>query len=177
MNLSAKAKKIKAIFLDVDGVLTDGRMGYDNNGNEIKFYHTRDGHGIKLALRSGLIVGILSGRECEANRRRAKELGLTFCREKCHDKGVGFKELAKEYNLSYDECMYIGDDVIDIPPMRLAGVAVAVADCDELLLEVADMVTKRCGGFGAVREAINWLLKEQGTYNEQVIEKYLTSEL
>ena len=177
MSLSAKAKKIKAIFLDVDGVLTDGRMGYDNSGNEIKFYHTRDGHGIKLAMRSGLIVGILSGRECEANRRRAKELGLTFCREKCHDKGIGFKELVQEYNLAYDECMYIGDDVIDIPPMRLAGISVAVADCDELVAEVADLITERRGGFGAVREAINWLLKEQGTYTEQVIDKYLKSEL
>ena len=177
MSLSNRAKKIKAIFLDVDGVLTDGRMGYDNCGNEIKFYHTRDGHGIKLAVRSGLIVGILSGRECEANRRRAKELGLTFCREKCHDKGEGFKELAKEFNLEYDECLYIGDDVIDIPPMRLAGIAAAVADCDELVADVADIVTKNRGGFGAVREVINWLLKEQGTYTEVLIDKYLKSEL
>lgn len=177
MNLSDKAKKIKAIFLDVDGVLTDGRMGYDNSLNEIKFYHTRDGHGIKLAMRSGLIVGILSGRECEANRRRAKELGLSFCKEKCLDKGIGFKELLKEFKLAPEECLYIGDDVIDVPPMRLAGIAVVVADGEDVLDKVADFRTKNRGGFGAVREVINWLLQEQGSFEQVVMDKYFNSEI
>ena len=173
MNLSDKAKKIKVIVLDIDGVLTDGRFGYDSNSeNEIKFFHARDGHGIKLAMRAGLKVGVLSGRVSIANRKRAAELGLDFCKEKCHDKGAGFLELIAELGVSAEECLYIGDDVIDARPMAMAGVAVVVNDGEDILDKVADFRTAARGGYGAVREVVNWLLKEQGLYQSVVMDKY-----
>jgi len=149
--------EIKAIVCDVDGVLTDGRIGYRDDGNEIKFFHVRDGHGIVLALRAGLKVGILSGRRSLANETRAKELKLSFVYEGCHDKAEGFKTLLAEQGLKPEECMYIGDDVVDIPPMRMAGLGVAVADGVEELDRVCHYRTKCAGGRGAVREAIEFL--------------------
>ena len=129
-------RKIKAVVLDVDGVLTDGRAGYGAE-EEIKFFHLRDGHWMRMALRTGLKVGILSGRGSRANRRRAEELGLSFCYENCKDKLEGFERLLAEHSLRAEECLYIGDDVIDMPVMRRAGVAVAVADGVPELDEVA----------------------------------------
>ena len=115
-------RKIKAVVLDVDGVLTDGRAGYGAE-EEIKFFHLRDGHWMRMALRTGLKVGILSGRGSRANRRRAEELGLSFCYENCKDKLEGFERLLAEHSFRAEECLYIGDDVIDMPVMRRAGVA------------------------------------------------------
>lgn len=173
MNLSDKAKKIKVIVLDIDGVLTDGRFGYDNNPeNEIKYFHARDGHGITLAKRAGFKIGVLSGRRCAANSKRAAELKFDFCKEACHDKGTGFKEILSELGVSADECLYIGDDVVDAPPMAMAGVAVTVSDGEDILDKVADFRTNAKGGHGAVREVINWLLKEQGLYQTYVMDRY-----
>lgn len=173
MNLQEKCSKIKAIILDVDGVLTDGRIGYRGDSEEdLKFYDVRDGHGIKLALRSGLKVGILSGRQSGANRKRAEELELTFIYEKVKDKGEGLKTLLAEHGLSPEECMYIGDDVVDIPPMKRCGFSVAVANGVVELDLVADYRTRNDGGRGAVREAIELLLKEQGKW-DGIIQRYL----
>ena len=173
MTLSDKAKKIKVIVLDIDGVLTDGRFGYDNSSeNEIKFFHARDGHGITLARRAGLKVGVLSGRICAANRKRAAELNFDFCKENCHSKGEGFQELIAELGVNADECLYIGDDVVDALPMSMAGVSVVVNDGEDILDKVADFRTETKGGHGAVREVINWLLKEQGLYQTFVMERY-----
>lgn len=127
MTRSDKLRKIKAVVLDVDGVLTDGRAGFGGE-NEIKFFHLRDGHWMKLAIRAGLKVGLLSGRGAKANRQRAGELGLSFCYENCKDKLEAFEKMLAEQGLSAEECLYMGDDVIDMPPMRRAGVGVVVAD-------------------------------------------------
>ncbi|MDD3885689.1 MAG: HAD-IIIA family hydrolase [Victivallaceae bacterium] len=162
--------KIRAVVLDVDGVLTDGRSGY-GLGEEVKFFNLRDGHWIKLAMRAGLKVGILSGRSSRANRDRAAELGLSFIYENCKDKLAGFMKLLEEQSLRPDECFYMGDDLVDMPVMRRAGVAVAVADAVPELDEVADWRTKLGGGHGAVYEAIRRLLIEQGKY-EEVTERY-----
>lgn len=170
MTRNANFLKIKAVVLDVDGVLTDGRSGYSDDG-EIKFFNMKDGHWMKMAMRTGLKVGMLSGRSCEANRRRAEELGLSFCYENCKDKLESFRKLLKELELKADECMYLGDDVIDMPVMKRAGVAVAVADAVPELDEVADFRTKLPGGHGAVYEAIRRLLQEQGKL-DQVMERY-----
>ncbi len=173
MKLHEKALEIKAIVLDIDGVLTDGRIGYGSGSDdEIKFFDVRDGHGIKLAARSGLQVGILSGRSSKANRARAAELGMDFLYEGMKDKLEGFRLLLKERGLSAKGCLYVGDDLIDMPPMREAGVAVAVADAVKELDLVADFRTKALGGRGAVRETIEWLLKEQGKW-DSAIRKYM----
>ena len=165
-----KLADIRALILDIDGVLTDGRVGYGAD-DKIKFFNYRDGHWIKMALRAGLIVGALSGAECAANRRRTGELGFSFCYEKVTDKLAGFERVLAEWKLAPHECMYMGDDVIDMPPMRRAGVAVAVADAVPELDEVADWRTRLGGGHGAVCEAIRELLRAQGKLDQQ-LERY-----
>ena len=173
MNLPRNISDIKAVVLDVDGVLTDGRIGYGGGSpREIKFFDVRDGQGIRLALRAGLQVGILSGRKSQANRVRAKELGLSFLYEGCLDKLAGWEQMLADLGLKPEECMYIGDDVVDMPPMRRAGFPVAVADAAPELDSVAMYRTQHFGGRGAVREAIEILLKGQGKW-DSVLEKYM----
>ena len=156
-----KLRKIRAVVLDVDGVLTDGRVGYDGE-RKIKFFNYRDGHWMKLAIRAGILVGMLSGAQSPANAQRADELGLSFLREGVKDKLAGFEQLVSELHLAPEECLYMGDDVIDMPPMRRAGVAVAVRDAVPELDEVADWRTKTPGGHGAVCEVVHELLAAQG---------------
>ena len=166
MTLHDKALPVKAIVLDIDGVLTDGRIGYGcGSTEEIKFFHVRDGHGIVLARRAGLRVGILSGRASFANEHRAKELKLDFFYTGILDKKEGFDRLLREQNLAPEECMYIGDDIVDARPMALCGLAVAVGDAVPELDRVADLRTRHAGGQGAVREAIEFLLKEQNRWD------------
>ena len=169
---SEALNKIKAIVLDIDGVLTDGRIGYGGGSNvEIKYFHVRDGHALKLAMRAGIRVGILSGRNSATNEIRAKELGLQFCYHGILDKRTGFLQLLEEQNLLPEECMYIGDDLVDMPPMRMAGFAVAVGDAVPELDDVAHYRTHLNGGQGAVREAVEILLKGQNKW-KSVIERY-----
>ena len=170
MTQSDKIRKIKAIVLDVDGVLTDGRSGFGGE-NEIKFFHLRDGHWMKLAMRAGLKVGMLSGRSAKANRLRAEELGLTFCYENCKDKLEAFLKMLDEQGLLPEECLYMGDDVIDLPPMRHAGVGVTVADGVPELDEAALWRTTAPGGHGAVAEVVRVVLSEQGKL-DGVLERY-----
>lgn len=171
MNWSEKCNKITTVVLDVDGVLTDGRIGYRDNGDEIKFFHVRDGHGLKLAQRAGLKVGILSGRKSKANATRAAELKMDFLYEDCKDKDAGFTRLLEEQQLLPEQCMYIGDDVVDARPMARCGLAVAVGDAVPELNAIADLRTKAEGGRGAVREAVEFLLKEQGKWSK-LMERY-----
>ena len=167
-----KIDKIKALVLDIDGVLTDGRLGY-SAGDEIKFFHARDGHGIKMAIRGGILVGVLSGRVAESNRKRAKELGFSFFYEGQKDKRKAFELLLKEQNLKADECLYMGDDVVDLPPMLKSGIAVTVADAPEYMDKYCDFRTVKGGGQGAVREVIDWLLMKQGKWDQQM-ERYIS---
>lgn len=164
--------KIKVIVLDVDGVLTDGRIGYHADGHEIKFFHVRDGHGLKLAMRAGLKVGILSGRRSAANETRAGELGLNFIYQGCKDKRTAFETMLADQHVTAEEVMYVGDDLVDMPPMRMAGFAVAVADAVPELDAVAHYRTALPGGQGAVREAVEYLLKGQDKW-DSVLERYL----
>ena len=172
MTLHDKAGKIAAVVLDIDGVLTDGMLGYGDH-DEIKFFHVRDGHGIKLAMRAGLKIGALSGRAAEANRRRAEELGFDFIYEGEKNKREAFQRLLAEQQLTAEVCLYIGDDVVDIPVMRRAGLAATVADAPEELDSYCDLRAKLPGGRGAVREILEWLLKEQGKWDD-LMQRYLS---
>lgn len=165
MRLREKALIVKVVVLDIDGVLTDGRVGYAEN-DEVKFFHVRDGHGIKLAKRAGLKIGALSGRSAAANRRRAAELDFDFCYEGRKNKLEAFKELLAELDVGPEECLFIGDDVVDMPVLREAGVAVAVFDAASELDSVCDFRSEKNGGAGAVREILEWLLKTQGKWND-----------
>ena len=171
MSWSEKCSKITTIILDVDGVLTDGRIGSRDNGDEIKFFDVKDGHGIVLARRAGLKVGILSGRKSKANAVRAAELKLDFFYEGCLNKNEGLTHLLESEGLKPEECMYIGDDLVDAPPMARCGVAVAVGDGVPELDALADFRVKAPGGRGAVREAVEVLLKEQGKWSK-LLERY-----
>ncbi|NOY75181.1 MAG: HAD hydrolase family protein [Kiritimatiellaeota bacterium] len=163
---------VKALLLDIDGVLTDARFGYDGTENEIKFFHARDGHGIKLALRSGLKVGMLSGRASGANRKRAGELGLSFFYEGEKDKLDAFQRLLAESGLKAADFLYVGDDLVDVPVFKMTGVSATVADAPDYMDEYCDFRTTLPGGHGAVREIVERILKGQNRWSD-VAQKYI----
>lgn len=158
------AKKIKLLILDVDGVLTDGSIILDGNDNELKSFHVRDGHGIKMAMRAGIRVAIITGRSSKVVERRARELGIKEVFQKCHDKMAAYGQLAEKFSLNDSEIAYVGDDVVDIPVLKTCGFAVAVADADEEINAFVQMITKQCGGRGAVREVCDFILKAKGLW-------------
>ena len=161
-SLQSKAKKIKLLLLDVDGVLTDGRIILDNQGNEYKAFYVRDGHGIKLAQKAGIMVGIITGRISEVVNVRARELGIQEVHQGAHEKIAVYDALLSKYGFRDDEVAYIGDDIVDSDIFKRVGIAAAVADADPAVKPQANMVTKAAGGRGAVREVINLILKSQG---------------
>ena len=161
-SVQAKAKKIKLLLLDVDGVLTDGRIILDNQGNELKAFHVRDGHGIKMAQRAGIIVGIITGRKAEVVNVRARELGIQEVHQGSHNKIAAYDSILSKYGLRDDAVAYMGDDVVDLDIFKRTGFAVTVADADPAVKPYVDLVTKEAGGRGAVREFINLILKHQG---------------
>ena len=161
-SLQAKAKKIKMLLLDVDGVLSDGRIILDNQGNELKAFHVRDGHGIKLAQRAGITIGIITGRKAEVVNVRARELGIEEVHQGALEKIGVYEAVLAKYGLLDEEAAFIGDDIVDVGILKRVGLAVAVADCDPAVKPFVNMVTKTAGGRGAVREVINFLLKAQG---------------
>jgi 3-deoxy-D-manno-octulosonate 8-phosphate phosphatase (KDO 8-P phosphatase) len=160
------AKKIKLLILDVDGVLTDGSIILDNEGNEYKSFHVRDGHGIKMLIRAGVKVAIITGRYSKVVSRRAKELGITEVFQKCFDKNAVFTALIEKYALSEGEVAYVGDDIVDAPIMKRAGLPISVADGDDELKKFALLVTKHRGGRGAVREVTDLILKAKGLWEK-----------
>ena len=171
MKLNEKTKNIKLIILDVDGVLTDGSIYLDQDGREIKRFHARDGSGIKFAIRSGLIVAIISGRSSPVVDKRAEELGIKEVYQLAKIKLKPYKELLKKYKLKDDEVAYIGDDVLDLGIMRRVAFAVAVADAHPEVKETADYVCQLPGGNGAVREMIEIILTAQNKW-DKIMERY-----
>ncbi len=150
--------RVQLLVLDVDGVLTDGRLYYGARGESLKVFHVRDGHGIKEVAAAGITVAIISGRKSAAVARRARELGIRHVTQGATDKLASLTKLAKARSLSLDQCACVGDDTPDAPILKVAGVAIAVADAHRDALAAADLVTSRPGGSGAVREVCDWLL-------------------
>lgn len=165
------ARHIKLVILDVDGVLTDGSIILDNEENEFKSFHVRDGHGIKMLKKAGLIVAMITGRQSKVVERRARELGITEVFQRCHDKRVIYRHLIEKYSIDSGEVAFIGDDVVDLPLLHGAGFSVAVADAAEEAKSAAMMITKNKGGRGAVREVSDFLLKAKGLW-EGIIDEY-----
>ena len=163
--MAADLAKIKLLLLDVDGVMTDGRITYDNDGGETKSFDVKDGHGLKLVQRAGIRVGIITGRQSSIVARRAAELGIELVYQGVKDKSLPFREILEKLALSPEEVAYVGDDVVDLPIMRQVGFAATVADAVDDVKPYAHMVTKRCGGRGAVREVCDFLLKESGRWS------------
>ncbi len=166
-----RLKPIKLLILDVDGVMTDGRIIYDANGVESKFFNVKDGHGIKMLQRSGVQVGIISGRESTVVTNRAAELGITLVYQRALNKIGPFEEILKSTGFQDHEVAYMGDDILDVPVMRRVGFAAAPADAVVDVLPHVHFVTRNRGGWGAVREVCDFLLKVQGTW-DAVTERY-----
>jgi len=157
--------RIELLLLDVDGVLTDGEVVYTDAGQEIKAFHVRDGSGIKYWRRSGKRVAILSGRTSPVVTRRAAELGIDLVVQGADNKLLALARMLSEAGLRPDQVCAVGDDLPDLPVLTHCGLAVAVADAVPELKESADFVTTLAGGRGAVREAIEWLMRGQGTWD------------
>ncbi len=164
----SKAKSIVLLLLDVDGVLTDGRIIIDDRGVETKHFHVRDGQGISLLLRSGIDVGIITSRSSQSVRHRANELGIGLVRQGVRDKLATYNEIKRRRALKDNQIAYIGDDIVDLAILRQAGLAVSVADAWPGLGSVVDYVTNAKGGAGAVREVAELLMKVQGKWTAAI---------
>lgn len=171
MNLADKCTAIRLILSDVDGVLTDGRLVYDNAGVESKQFHIRDGQGIRLWQQAGLHFGIITARTSEIVKLRAEELGIAIVRQGAQDKLAAVRDIATEHGLSLSAVCYIGDDLPDLAPIQSVGLGVAVADAAEEVRQAATYVTSQPGGRGAVRELVELILKNTGRW-ETTIRKY-----
>lgn len=161
-----RMRNIRLLLLDVDGVLTDGRIIYDHNGVETKQFHVRDGHGLKLLQRAGIQVGIITGRQSEVVALRARELGIELVFQGAKNKLEPFRRILQQTGLRPEQVAYAGDDLIDLPVLRQVGCAFTVADAVEELFPYVDYVTRRPGGAGAVREICDLLLKQSGCWSE-----------
>ena len=156
-----KARAIKLLLLDVDGVLTDGRIILDDRGVETKHFDVRDGQGIVSLMRAGIEVGLITARNSKAVRYRAKELGLRIVRQGIKNKATTYGEIRRQSGLADTQIAYIGDDIGDVEILRRVGLAVTVKDGWEEIFRSVDYVTERPGGRGAVREVAELLLKAQ----------------
>jgi 3-deoxy-D-manno-octulosonate 8-phosphate phosphatase (KDO 8-P phosphatase) len=166
LKLAARAAQIELLLLDVDGVLTDGSIIYTAEGVELKRFHVRDGSGLKFWHNLGKRSAIISGRASTAVELRAVELGISPVFQGCSDKRTAFDQLLAETGLVPEQVCAIGDDLPDLPILRCVGLAVAVADACAELRAAADYTTTAPGGRGAVRDAIEWLIKLQGRWDE-----------
>lgn len=171
LTLLERARKTRLLMMDVDGVLTDGRIIQDGHGHELKVFDVKDGHGIVMAHRAKLRTALISGRESETIRRRAEELGIELVFQKIWNKLEVYEKILVDTELTHDEVAYIGDDLIDIPLLRRVGLAVAVADAVDEVKAAAHLITQRPGGQGAVREVIEFILRAQGHW-DSLLERY-----
>ncbi|UCD70655.1 MAG: HAD-IIIA family hydrolase [Syntrophobacterales bacterium] len=167
-----KAKNVKLLILDVDGVLTDGRIVIDDRGVETKCFDVRDGHGIKLLKRANIEVVIITGRKSHVVSHRARELGIDSVYQNIHDKLEVYQALLDDKGLKDEEVGFMGDDLVDLPLMKRVGFSAVVADGIEDLKSCADYISRNRGGRGAVREISELILKAQGKWAE-VMERYL----
>lgn len=169
--LLEKASKIKMLVMDVDGVLSDGKIIYDANGVETKNFHVQDGFGIELIHKAGIKTAIITGRSSPIVEKRAKELKISHFLQGRPDKLTALQEiLANDLKgkISLEECAYIGDDWVDIKAIQAVGFAVAVANAHSEVIKRVDMVTTRKGGEGAVRELCDLILKGTGNYEDSL---------
>ncbi|MEP6819637.1 MAG: HAD family hydrolase [bacterium] len=171
-SIERRASRIKLLLMDCDGVLTDGRLWLTEDGDDQKSFNAHDGLGLTLLHRAGLKSGIISGRSSKAVARRAAELGVEFVRQGEPDKIAAFEHVLQQAGLAESEVAFVGDDLPDIPIMKRAELAVAVADALEETRLVAHYVTRARGGRGAVREVVELILKSQGRWND-LVDEYL----
>jgi 3-deoxy-D-manno-octulosonate 8-phosphate phosphatase (KDO 8-P phosphatase) len=164
-----KIKRVKLLILDVDGVMTDGRIVMDDAGLESKQFDVRDGHGLKILMRFGIDVVLLTGRRSRVVEYRAADLGITEIHQGVWNKTEVFAEILKRRGITPEETACVGDDLVDIPLLRRAGFSVAVADAVPEARRIADYVTHHGGGRGAVREVCEVILKAQNRWADVAV--------
>lgn len=166
--LSQRCAAIELLLLDVDGVLTDGRIIYGDDGVEWKVFHVRDGSGLKLWHNAGKRSAVISGRTSRAVEVRAAELGVSFALQGVADKGPAYQRILRDAKAHPEQVCFIGDDIPDLPILTNCGLAVAVADACPEVRAVAHYITHARGGNGAVRETIEWILRCQNRWQEVI---------
>ena len=159
-----KARQIKLVIFDVDGVFSDGRIYLSNSGEELKAFHTRDGFGVKALLNAGFELAVITGRKSKLLENRMTALGVNRVYQGVDNKVVAYQELLQQLNLTPEQVAYIGDDMVDLPVMQQVGFSVCVADGHPYVKQQVDMVTFTQGGFGAVRELADLILQSQGLF-------------
>lgn len=169
--LRKKIESVTVLIMDVDGVMTDGTIIIDDLGNETKHFNARDGQGMKLLMRAGIEIFFLTGRTSQVVEHRARELGVRNVYQGSKNKGERLDSIFNEKGLSADMVAYMGDDIVDIPVFRKVGFSVAVADACEEAIQIADYVTEKKGGDGAVREVCEMILKVQKRWAD-VVSRY-----
>ena len=157
-------KNIRLLLLDVDGVLTDGSIIYDDDGRQTKVFNSKDGLGLRLVMDAGIGVGIVTGRSAMALKHRCENLGIDLIFDAVADKAAVVAEISRSTGIAPEAMAFVGDDLPDLPIMARVGLAVAVADAHPLVAARADLVTEACGGRGAVREVCERLLRAQGLW-------------
>lgn len=160
-----KAKKIKLIILDVDGVMTDGSIILDNKDNEFKIFHVRDGHAIKMLSKTGIKAAIITGRKSGVVDRRARELGIKEVYQGIFNKSAVYDSLLRKYKCKDEEVAFMGDDVVDVNLLKRVGLSAVPADADESAKKWAVFISTKRGGRGAVREFIELILKSSGLWD------------
>lgn len=173
MNLiMKKAAQIKLVIFDVDGVLTDGSLFIGDDGQEYKSFNSKDGLGMKMLQKSGVPVAIITARQSNVVKVRMESLGVDYLYQGQREKLPAFEKLLEELSLEANEVAYVGDDLLDLPIMTRCGLAIAVADAHEIVIDQAHWVTEKGGGRGAAREVCELIMSGQDTL-EKSIQKYL----
>lgn len=161
-----RARRVRLVVLDADGVLTDGNILVSSDGVDARAFSTRDGLGTRLGQRAGLRFALLSGRTSEAVAMRARELDFVDVRQRCDDKGPALESIAARQNVTLEQVCYMGDDLVDLPALRRAGFSAAPADADPRVLDAVHWVSRSRGGRGAVRELVETILVAQGRWDD-----------
>jgi 3-deoxy-D-manno-octulosonate 8-phosphate phosphatase (KDO 8-P phosphatase) len=171
-DIHAKAREVKLVIFDVDGVLTDGSLFLGDDGQEYKAFNSRDGHGMKMLQKSGVVIGIITGRTSDVVRIRMESLGIKHVYQGKQDKLPAYEELRDKLGLADDQVAYVGDDVVDLPIMRRVGLAIAVNDAHPFVHQHAHWQTPHSGGRGAARDVCEMVLKAQGNL-QSALDSYL----
>jgi len=168
MKIEQRASAIRMLVFDVDGVLTDGSLFYDNQGQEFKAFNSRDGHGIKMLRASGIDTGIITGRTSQIVLHRARNLGISHIYQGIEDKLTALHDLLQTSNLSIEQIAYMGDDVVDLPVLNRCGLAITVPDAPDEVKQRCHVITRAAAGRGAAREACELIMRAQGTWAAQI---------
>lgn len=161
-------KNVSLLLLDVDGVLTTGQVIYDDGGRETKIFNVRDGLGLRMLMKAGITVGIVTGRRSMALVHRCENLGITLLKDGVHDKAAALAEILDETGIAAPNTAFVGDDLPDLPIMRRVGVPIAVGDAHPMIRQMASWTTRAQGGCGAVREVCERILVARGQWTELV---------